>query len=85
MKLNDDKESCYFYSPGKMNNCSILNQPCDPNKSRQLCKFHKTEYEYYLQRNKALELNRRKGNCAKCKYKQFPCELSQIEEDDVYY
>ncbi|WP_303834672.1 hypothetical protein [Ruminococcus flavefaciens] len=82
MKMNDDKESCYFFNPGKINSCSILNHPCDITKSRQLCSFHKTELQYYQDRNRAVELNRQKGNCSKCKYMDFQCDIIPINEEE---
>lgn len=81
--MNDEKESCYFYNPRKIDSCSVLNQACDLTKSRQLCSFHKTELQYYQERNRAVELNRRSGRCAKCKYKPVPCEPVQLEEEEL--
>jgi hypothetical protein len=83
--MNDEKESCYFYNPRKIDSCSVLNQACDLTKSRQLCSFHKTELQYYQERNRAVELNRKNGNCRKCKYKDFPCDIIPINEEDDEY
>ena len=82
MKMNDEKESCYFYNPRRADSCSVLNQACDLTKSRQLCHFHKTELQYYQERNRAVELNRQKGNCAKCKYKDVACEIIPTNEEE---
>lgn len=75
--MNEEKETCYFSSP-QTNRCSILDVECTGSRSQQLCSFHKTEREYFEERNKAVEKNRLNGNCAKCKYKSEPCELVVI-------
>lgn len=78
--MDDAKETCYFLSTGKLRKCSILNEPCSDAQSMQLCKFRKTAHQFFEERNRAVEINRRKGNCAKCKYKPYQCELIILGE-----
>ncbi len=76
---NERKDSCWFLTPGKLQECGILNGPC----AGDACSFRKTEREYFEARNRAIELNRRSGRCAKCKYKPVPCEPVQLEEEEL--
>lgn len=76
------ENSCYFFTPGKFNSCGILNGPCSDD-TKKNCKFRKSEAEYIEARNKAVELNRKRGNCAKCKYKPYPCEIVVIKGDMI--
>ena len=78
--MDDAKETCYFLSTGKLRKCSVLNDPCIDAQSMQKCKFRKTVSQFFEERNRAVEINRRKGNCARCKYKPFQCELIIMEE-----
>lgn len=71
--MTEKKEICYFLIP-QTNRCGILDVECTGTRSRQICSFQKTEKEYFEQRNRAVEINRKRGNCAKCKYKPYPCE-----------
>lgn len=80
--MDEEKETCYFLTPGKINKCSILNEQCTGTRSRQLCRFHKTEKEFFEARNRAVELNREKGRCTLCKYKSTPCEIINIEGEE---
>ncbi|MBQ6170533.1 MAG: hypothetical protein IJK30_11330 [Ruminococcus sp.] len=80
--MNDEKETCYFLAPGKLNKCSILNEQCTGTRSRQLCSFHKTEKEFFEARNRAVEINRAHGKCARCKYSNRPCEIITIGGED---
>lgn len=41
------------------------------------CSFYKTKKQFTEDRNRAIMLNRRKGNCTDCKYVSAPCELSE--------
>lgn len=75
--MNEEKETCYFLQP-QSNRCGILDTECTGTRSEKVCSFRRTEREYFEQRNRAVELNRKRGNCAKCKYKPFPCEPIQI-------
>lgn len=76
--MNGELETCYFLTPGKLNKCSILNEKCTGTRSRQLCSFHKTEKEFFETRNRAVEINRARGKCARCKYSNHPCEIITI-------
>lgn len=81
--MNDEKETCYFLTPGKLNKCSILNEQCTGCRSRQLCSFHKTEKEFFEARNRAVEINRARGKCARCKYsRHHPCAIVTIGGED---
>lgn len=74
---------CHFYNP-TTKACTILAfkglekvlfQSCtgvDDN-----CKFYKTTKQYAEELDAAIELNRKKGNCAKCKYSSIPCKTSE--------
>lgn len=81
--MEKDKDLCYFYSPKAEMNCSVLNTCCTGTRSRKLCHFYKTEREFYEDRNKSIELNRKKGRCDKCKYKSQKCELIKIGGDEL--
>ena len=38
------------------------------------CTFYKTPEQFIQERNRAIEINRRKGNCESCKYNNgVPC------------
>lgn len=39
------------------------------------CSFYKTEKQYIEDRNRAIEINRAKGNCVGCKYCNKKCEV----------
>lgn len=80
--MNEEKETCYFLTPGKLNKCSILNEQCTGTRSRQLCSFHKTEKEFFEARNRSVEINRARGKCAHCKYSNRPCEIITIGGGD---
>lgn len=41
----------------------------------------KTTKEFYEQSNRAIELNRAKGNCINCKYRKAKCATTEIRED----
>lgn len=74
---------CHFYNPTTQS-CTILTfkglgkvlfQSCtgiDDN-----CKSFKTDKQFNEERDAAIELNRKKGNCAKCKYSSIPCKTSK--------
>ena len=80
--MDEEKETCYFLTPGKINKCSILNEQCTGTRSRQLCRFHKTEAEFFKERNRAVQINRARGKCARCEYKAHPCEIINIEGEE---
>lgn len=69
--MNDEKY-CVFSS--QAGTCTILKDVrCDGGKTD--CGFFKTYEEYVLERNRAIKLNRAKGNCEKCIYVNMKCEL----------
>lgn len=77
-----DNERCYFYTNGRISKCTILEgEPCTPEREKE-CKFRKTEREYYEARNKAIDINKRKGNCINCKYKAFACLPTPLDKCD---
>lgn len=78
---DEAKETCIFLTPGKINKCTVLTTPCSDEKTRQECSFHKTERQFYEERNKAIALNRKKENCSKCKYKAQHCEPIKLGDD----
>lgn len=80
--MTEEKETCYFLTPGKINSCSMLNTDCTGTRSRTLCKFRKSEKEFVEARNKAVAINQRKGNCENCKYRKTKCKSSEEGEDD---
>ena len=79
--MNEAKETFYFLSP-KSGECSVTGETCTGTRSRQLCSFHKTEKEYFEDRNRAVMINRTTGRCGRCKYKSKPCELIEIGGDN---
>ena len=79
--MEKDKDVCYFYSPTSEMSCSVLNTCCTGTRSKRLCHFYKTEREFIESRNKAVELNRKKGRCAICKYKSQKCDLIKLGDD----
>lgn len=42
----------------------------------ELCKFYKTEKQFQKERDRAIRINREKGNCEKCRYNKILCEVS---------
>ncbi len=40
------------------------------------CKFYKTEKQFAEAADRAVLINREKGNCEKCRYNKIPCEVS---------
>ena len=70
---------CFFYRDiGEFGSCGILTDtPCSGKKSK--CSFYKTEKQYYIDRNKAIQLCRDRGICDDCKYcGNAPCEFFKI-------
>ncbi len=72
--MTEKTETCYFLQP-QSNRCAVFDEECSESRS---CSFRRTEREFYEQRNRAVEINRARGNCAKCKYKLHPCETIKI-------
>lgn len=50
---------------------------------KSMCKFHKTEQEHNDVLNKAIGLNREKGNCNHCKYRATKCSMIGMEEESI--
>lgn len=65
-------EKCFFRDlKGECG--AIAGRYCDGYKAN--CHFYKTERQFIADYNAAVITNRRKGNCAKCKYKEVPCDI----------
>lgn len=66
------KKTCYFCGDngecGALMNCYCAGINYD-------CKFYKTEEQYIAERNRAVEINRAKGNCDNCKYRSVKCAI----------
>lgn len=66
---------CRFFTGSKFRPCAILiGEQC--NGENEKCSFFKTEEQFDNERDRAILLNRRKGNCLKCKYASYACALS---------
>ena len=76
-----DKDRCFFLAAGSYGFCSLALEQCS-DRPRRRCSFRKTEQEYVEAQRHAIELNRRKGNCARCKYKRQPCEIIDKEAEN---
>lgn len=72
-------EKCTFYSRGKLYGCGALHKTaCDgENKS---CRFYKTERQFVEEHNRAVAVNRAKGLCLECKYREKPCQFIEISK-----
>lgn len=67
---DEKKEPCFFLRAD--NGCGVLaSTKCDGFKGD--CKFYKTEKQYITEYNRAIDINRSKGNCKDCKYVFSPC------------
>lgn len=74
--LNDEK--CTFVGEGLNRFCKILSGvKCLGNNEN--CSFRKTEKQFIEDRDRAIALNRLKGNCEKCKYMGAFCKTSAEE------
>ena len=77
MKKNDT--TCYFLNFNGI--CTAKHgEFCDHNYKR--CCFYKTEKQYIEDRNRAIILNRKHGNCEKCKYVAVKCQLIPDKSDN---
>lgn len=66
-----DNEKCKFHICGRY--CKILiGMDCDG--TNENCSFYKTEIQFCKDADRAILLNREKGNCERCAYKSKPCE-----------
>lgn len=70
-----ENEICTF-AVGKVGFCKILvGEKCDG--KNKFCSFWKTEKQFQAERDKAIFLNRKRGNCLKCRYMMSDfCKLS---------
>jgi hypothetical protein len=55
--------------------CRILTASCGGHYEN--CKFYKTHRQFIQEQDKAIEVNRARGNCLTCKYDCAPCMLSK--------
>ncbi|MCM1223567.1 MAG: hypothetical protein NC548_54880 [Lachnospiraceae bacterium] len=74
-------EKCFFCNT-EVNFCDILVTgkravKCDGKNEK--CSFFKTREKYFEDYNKAIEINRRKGNCENCKYVNARCDYLHSE------
>ncbi|MDE5620662.1 MAG: hypothetical protein K2O29_02310 [Ruminococcus sp.] len=68
-----DKERCKF--AGVSRYCMILvGRKCVGDAKN--CSFYKTERQFAKAADRAVLINREKGNCKKCRYNKIPCEVS---------
>lgn len=65
----DKDKVCYFFSTGGL--CRIIaGTTCD---GQERCGFYKTEKQFRDESDRAVDICRAKGLCAKCKYHESPC------------
>ncbi len=77
--MNDEK--CRFHVCGR--HCKILmGMDCDG--TDENCSFYKTEFQFHKDADRAILINREKGNCKKCRYNINPCELSLFSRDNKH-
>lgn len=77
METKED-EICTFVSDRMGSFCKILvGEKCDG--KNKCCSFWKTEEQFQAERDKAIALNRERGNCLKCKYMGAFCKMSTEE------
>ena len=70
---------CMFATGKVAGFCKILvGEKC--NGKNHCCSFWKTEEQFWTERDKAITLNRERGNCLKCRYIGNFCKLSTEEE-----
>lgn len=69
---------CVFAADEKTSFCKILvGEKCDGRK--KCCSFYKTEEQFRTERDKAIAVNRERGNCLNCKYMGAYCRTSAEE------
>ncbi len=77
METKED-EICTFVSDRTGSFCKILvGEKCDG--KNRCCSFWKTEEQFRTERDKAIALNRERGNCLQCKYMGAFCKMSTEE------
>lgn len=74
-------EICTF-AVGKVGFCKILvGEKCDGR--NKFCSFRKTDEQFQAERDKAISLNRKRGNYPKCRYMMADfCRLSTEMADN---
>lgn len=78
--MNETKEDkiCMFVADKTGSFCKILvGEKCDG--KNKYCSFRKTEEQFRIERDRAISLNRQRGNCLKCRYMGAFCKLSTEE------
>ena len=71
-------EKCFFKDKDGV--CDAMHTYC--RHDYEHCSFYKSEKQYYHERNRAILLNRKKGNCANCKYVQVQCDFLPVPNDE---
>ena len=61
--------------------CTILRQSADCMGNNQKCGFFVTEEDFVKNRNRAIDINKAKGNCDKCKYSLEECKHITIDKN----
>ena len=73
--LLTNQEKCKFFTERRAYNCNaLMHTKCDGTKKD--CRFYKTEEQFDKESDRAILINRSKGNCEKCRYRLIHCELS---------
>jgi len=76
-----DTDRCYFYRHYKT--CGALSgTTCDG--TNHNCNFFKTEKMYSDERDRAIELCRKRGKCIDCQYRPLPCKLSSETQKEEF-
>ena len=78
MMETEKDEICTFVSDRTGSFCKILvGEKC--NGKNHCCSFFKTEEQFQTERDRAITVNRERGNCLQCKYMGAFCKLSTEE------
>lgn len=76
--MKEQDEICVFCADRTGSFCKVLvNEKCDG--KNKCCSFWKTEEQFRIERDRAIILNRERGNCLKCRYMGAFCKLSTEE------
>lgn len=76
--MKEQDEICVFCADRTGSFCKILvNEKCDG--KNKCCSFWKTEEQFRIERDRAIALNRQRGNCLRCRYMGALCKLSTEE------
>lgn len=77
--MSDEKDKrCAFWREGAEawnGFCTILDDMCSDG-MKASCGFRKTKEQHRRDTDRAIQLNRARGNCVNCKYMKTPCKLS---------